>query len=284
MSNFVTLSTCVFILDPEHFKANSKFDELFNNYQIETHIYDLKTDDVDSGDEKSPNIDIEDLPLPYYGTYHQHTEDSSKVADEKFNVDPLQSLFPYYNNSPPVAETEIELDNAGVDSALDMVNILQGSFVFPENGIKPLNEFPEIQEAVQPQTTVSDDKFREFPTIPEVPTITQNFEPPKLAALISDEKVKLELPANTSAVETIVMDQKELIDIMGKDENEQILKMLLMNDEIEIIESEKEEKNLNFFEMDKDEEIENKTSSRGDRDLSEEMILIEDHILLPFYE
>ena len=38
--------------------------------------------------------------------------------------------------------------------------------------------------------------------------------------------------------------------------------------------------NVNFFEMDKDTE----TSSRGDRDLSEEMIRIEDHILLPFYD
>ena len=191
----------------------------------------------------------------------------------------MKSLFPYYNNSLPIAEADIELDKAGdVDSSFDTVNILQGSFVFPEIGIKPHSDFPEIKEAVK----ISDDKFTEFPTIPEVPAITQSFEPPKLAALISDEKVMLELPSDT-LVETIIMDQRELNDVMGKDENEQIIKMI-MNDGIEIIEIEKEEKNLNFFDMDKDEEFENKTSSRGDRDLSEEMILIEDHILLPFYD
>ena len=49
----------------------------------------------------------------------------------------------------------------------------------------------------------------------------------------------------------------------------------------EIIEIEGEEaKNDSFFEMDKDTE----TGSRGDRDLSEEMIRIEDHVLFPFYD
>ena len=76
------------------------------------------------------------------------------------------------------------------------------------------------------------------------------------------------------------MDQKELTEVLGKDENEQIIEMI-MKDGIEIIEIEGEEaKNDSFFEMDKDTE----TGSRGDRDLSEEMIRIEDHVLFPFYD
>ena len=75
------------------------------------------------------------------------------------------------------------------------------------------------------------------------------------------------------------MDQKELTEVLGKDENEQILEMI-MKDGIEIIEIEQEAKNPSLFEMDKNTE----TGSRGDRDLSEEMIRIEDHVLFPFYD
>ena len=339
--------------EPEQFKFDSKFDELFNNYQIETHIYDSETD------EKSPTFDIEDLPLPYYGTYHT-ADDSNKEAVLESAEDPLQSLFPYYNNSPPVA-TEIEFDTNDVDSTLNTVNILQGSFVIPETSINALADVPEIKEAVEPQSKNTDDNFleflpiqevpistqsfelpiledladdidlsdpdtknetkvleqkeltegsfvlpvtrieplvdvpeieeaverqsqssddeiSEFLLIPEVPSITQSFEPPKLEALTLDDNVKLNLAPDTP-IETIVMDQKELTEVLGKDENEQILEMI-MKDGIEIIEIEQEAKNVSFFEMDKDTE----TSSRGDRDLSEEMIRIEDHILLPFYD
>ena len=80
---------CFPFIEPEESKFNS-FDDLFNNYPIETHIYDSRTDDVGSKNDKElPKIDIEDLPLPYYGTYH--TDDSSKIADEEAEVDPLQS-------------------------------------------------------------------------------------------------------------------------------------------------------------------------------------------------
>ena len=116
-----------------------------------------------------------------------------------------------------------------------------------------LVDVPDIKEAVEPKTQISQDEFKEFILIPEV------------------------------EVETIVMDPEELIEVIGKDENQQILEMI-MNDGIEIIEIEPEPMDQSLFKMDKDEEFLNESSSRGDRALSEEMIRIEDHILLPFYD
>ena len=271
---FVILILLHFLSEPEEFNFNS-FDDLFNNYPIETHIYDSRTDDVGSQDEKSPNFDIEDLPLPYYGTFHS-TDDSSKISEkEEAESDPLQSLFPYYNNTSPV-QSQLELDNVDVDFTLKSVNS---------------------------KTKISNDEFKEFLSIPEVPPITQSFEPPKLQALteslvnaheikeafepktakISKDKFQEFISIPDVEVETIVMDPEELIEVIGKDENQQILQMI-MNDGIEIIEIEPEPMDQPLFKMDKDEEFLNESSSRGDRDLSEEMIRIEDHILLPFYE
>ena len=298
--NVVILVLLCFLSEPEEFNFNS-FDDLFKNDQIETHIYDSRTDDdVGSQDEKSPNFDIEDLPLPYYGTYH--TDDSSIISEkEDAENDPLQSLFPYYNNTSPV-QSEFELNNADVGSALNTENILQGSFVFPVTEVKALFDVPEIKEAIEPNAKISDDKLEELFSIPEVPSITQSFEPPKLLALteslvnVPDIKEAVKLKTKISEdeivefnlipeveVETIVMDPEELIEVIGKDKNQQILQMI-MNDGIEIIEIEPEPMDQSLFKMDKDEEFLNESSSRGDRDLSEEMIRIEDHILLPFFE
>ena len=292
---------CLLRFLSEREKSNfNSFDDLFNNYPIETHIYDSRTDDVGSQDEKSPNFDIEDLPLPYYGTFHT-TDDSSKIAEkEEAESDPLQSLFPYYNNTSPV-QSEFEIDDADEDSALNKVNILKGSFVFPMTEVKSLLDVPEIKE---PNAKISDDKFEEFISFSEVPPITQSFEPPKLQALteslvlVDDPDIKEPVEPTTKIsedefeefmlipeleVETIVMDPEELIEVIGKDENKHILEMI-MNDGIEIIEIEPEPLDQSLFKMDKDEEFLNESSSRGDRDLSEEMIRIEDHILLPFYD
>ena len=239
--NFVILILLRFLSEPEEFNFNS-FDDLFNNYSIETHIYDSRTDDVGSQDEKSPNFDIEDLPLPYYGTFH--TDESSKISEkEEAESDPLQSLFPYYNNTSPV-QSEFELEHADVDSALNTVNILQGSFVFPVTEVKAFLDVPKIKEAVEPnepKAKISDDELEEFISIPEVPSITQSFEPPKLLALteslvnVPDIKEGVKLKTKISEdefvefnlipeveVETIVMDPEELIEVIGKDENQQI--------------------------------------------------------------
>ena len=270
------------VIDPKELEISSKINDLFNNYQIETHIYDSETDDPDSESLTSSKLNVEELPLPYYGTYHmvEPGEDAERVHEEdKSQEDPLKSLFPYYDNLPPILIDE-EIIGENKEDSVNAVDILQGSLVFPESDSISILDDPISFEV--PTIKIDIPAKDSFIASPDAPTINQSFEPPIFEAAdfnLTDEEYDEDLSFPETLIETIILPE-ELSELIIQDAKDEIVDMI-MNDGIKIIEMNTEVNGDSFIDVDQ-QDFESMSSLRDDRDLSEEMA-VGDHLLLPFY-
>ena len=93
------------LIEIETLESNAGIQKLFDNDNTETHVYEFQTDEV-----PVLNLDVNQLPLPYYETYHSEKKDHKDHKHESSNELLMHGLTPVGHFEPPQPQSPPELE------------------------------------------------------------------------------------------------------------------------------------------------------------------------------